>query len=300
MDVQKPDTTNIRKVWTNKTLRKIFLEIISGTQLRKCKQIKRLIVRQMNELMMNRNLTDEMIYERFFTFVHKGLSPELQSKIQHKESYRNVNRATKISQLVARYYGDVVPTSILDVGCDDGGITAVVGSIFKLPADAIHGCDIIAPPATTDPPTFTYHLSDGLTGVLPFGDGTHDVVYAFMSLHHIQTAAETLTEVYRVLKPGGLFIIREHDCINDDYAAVLDVIHGFYSMVWSNPQEKKSFKDEYWSHYWTAPELRHRIVGCGFEELMNTVRDREMPSPYFKGHIINPLKYYYAVYRKKI
>ena len=285
--MENPDTTNIRKVWTKKTSRKIFLEIISGTQLRNCKQIKRLMIRKMNELMMNATLTDEQIYACFFKFIHVDLSPELRGQIQHKENYRNVNRAKKLMQLVNKFYGN--PKSILDIGCDDGGITNVVSSLFQMSETSMHGCDII-PQTALSSPKFVYHLADTVTGKLPFEDETHDVVYAFMSLHHIQTVLITLNEIFRVLKKGGLFIIREHDCTSEDYAAILDIIHGFYSMVWSNPQEKKCFKDEYWSHYWTSHDLTANIIACGFEELMNTAN---------KGCIMNPLRYYYAVYRKK-
>lgn len=296
---KQPDTRNIRRVWSNKTSRKIFLDIISGTQLRKCKQVKRLLVRLMNEMMADDRLTDELIYARCFKFIHQDLSPDMRSKIQHKENYRNVNRANKICQLVARHLGRP-PQSILDIGCDDGAITSLVGSMLKLPPSAIHGCDIIAAPPSTQ--SFVYHMTSAeqvQTGELSCQNAVHDVVYALMSLHHIHNAMGTLAEIHRVLKPGGLFIIREHDCTNEDYAAVLDVIHGFYSMVWSNPKEKCCFKDEFWSRYWTASALHGHISNCGFERLLTTHDASANVFPtYYKGRIVNPLKYYYSVYRK--
>lgn len=41
---------------------------------------------------------------------------------------------------------------------------------------------------------------------MPFGDGSFDVVIDFGTLFHIPRAAEALSEVSRVLRPGGLFV----------------------------------------------------------------------------------------------
>lgn len=40
-------------------------------------------------------------------------------------------------------------------------------------------------------------------GYLPFADNHFDYVYSFGVLHHAADTAKTITEVYRVLKPGG-------------------------------------------------------------------------------------------------
>jgi len=299
MEIANNDTHKIRRVWQNKILKKVFLDIISNTQLQKCKQVKRLIVRLINELLSsNPAMTDDQIYARLFAYVHSELSKELSSKIQHKEEYRIVNRANKIAHFIAQYGSGMVARSVLDIGCDDGCITNVVGNLLQLPQSSMHGCDII--PLKDAPANFTFHQSTPGDSRLPFSDGEHDLIYAFMSLHHIQDCAGMLREVYRTLKPGGLFVIREHDCVSSlpGYSDVLDIMHGFYSMVWSNPQEKASFKDEYWAHYWPAQELDGLIQSLGFKMLLNTSKPREKFPQYSRGKVINPLKYYYAVYRK--
>ncbi|MBN2305157.1 MAG: methyltransferase domain-containing protein [Anaerolineae bacterium] len=46
---------------------------------------------------------------------------------------------------------------------------------------------------------------------LPFPDGSFDVVYVRQVLHHVSSLERSCAEVYRVLKPGGMFFAtREH------------------------------------------------------------------------------------------
>jgi SAM-dependent methyltransferase len=47
------------------------------------------------------------------------------------------------------------------------------------------------------------------TGVLEFSDGAFDLVTVFGVLHHIPNVSFVLSELIRVLKPGGYLIVRE-------------------------------------------------------------------------------------------
>jgi ubiquinone/menaquinone biosynthesis C-methylase UbiE len=299
-----PETYKIRELWRDQTLRRVFLDIISNTQLKKCKQLKPLLIRKISDLVHN-NAPDRQIYAELYRFVHSELPREVRCKIQHKSRYRSVNRANKIVEFISCHlYPNDRKTkglpkidSVLDLGCGEGSITNVVGRLLGLRRTNIHGCDVL-PPNEEEARLFTYRmLAHQDRNRLPYEDKQHQVIYAFMSLHHIAGVERTLAEVYRVLQPGGIFIIREHDCVTDGLALVLDVVHGFYSMVWSNPQEKKDFESEYWAKYRTARELEEVVVGQGFERVLSTHRDEPFPL-YSKGKVLNPLKYYYAVYRK--
>ena len=46
---------------------------------------------------------------------------------------------------------------------------------------------------------------------LPFPDGSFDRVLMVDALHHVVDQAETIHELYRVLKPGGRLVIEEPD-----------------------------------------------------------------------------------------
>jgi ubiquinone/menaquinone biosynthesis C-methylase UbiE len=49
---------------------------------------------------------------------------------------------------------------------------------------------------------------------LPFNDDSFDAAVLMDVIHHLETPAETLKEVVRVLKPGGLFIAFEPNNLN--------------------------------------------------------------------------------------
>lgn len=49
------------------------------------------------------------------------------------------------------------------------------------------------------------------TEYLPFPDGTFDRVLMVDALHHVLNQAETIRELYRVLKAGGILVIEEPD-----------------------------------------------------------------------------------------
>lgn len=60
--------------------------------------------------------------------------------------------------------------------------------------------------------TFDYMSGDALS----YDDASFDTVSISNSLHHLKNINQTLGEMYRVLKPGGLFIINEIFCDNQN------------------------------------------------------------------------------------
>ena len=64
------------------------------------------------------------------------------------------------------------------------------------------------------PTLATFRLFDGER--LPFKDNTFDVVFSACVFHHIPAAEHVLlmTEIHRVLSPGGVFFVFEHNPLN--------------------------------------------------------------------------------------
>jgi ubiquinone/menaquinone biosynthesis C-methylase UbiE len=63
---------------------------------------------------------------------------------------------------------------------------------------------------TTEKRLKTYGLTSNLqridAEILPFDDGFFDVVYSWGVIHHSEHPERIIREIYRVLKPGGVFI----------------------------------------------------------------------------------------------
>jgi SAM-dependent methyltransferase len=105
----------------------------------------------------------------------------------------------------------------LDVGCGRGELLGLAGGDF---AEAI-GCD---PSANMLSPGSRFKMHKQPSPVeLPFGDGSVDFVTAVCVYHHVHGSAraQLTNEIRRVLTPGGLCCIIEHNPWNPVTRAVV-------------------------------------------------------------------------------
>ncbi len=122
----------------------------------------------------------------------------------YRERYRAMRPGWKSSgdQLEAMVRSHVTPKSrVLDLGCGRGGVVELLWRDVRLAA----GLD-------PDSPSLAEHRAAGMPVIrgvgerLPFVDGAFDLVVCVWVLEHLREPARTLTEVRRVLTPGGHFI----------------------------------------------------------------------------------------------
>ena len=93
----------------------------------------------------------------------------------------------------------------LDLGCGDGGFTAVL-------ADA--GADVVGAEVAQEALERARRVHHGLRfelvavdGPLPFGDQAFDLVWASEVIEHVADTSRWLSEVRRVLAPGGRLLM---------------------------------------------------------------------------------------------
>jgi SAM-dependent methyltransferase len=67
-------------------------------------------------------------------------------------------------------------------------------------------------------------VEDQISGRLPFDDQSFDVIFARAVLHHIADLRSAMSEFFRVLRPGGVFVAAREHVITDpsDLPAFLD------------------------------------------------------------------------------
>lgn len=131
----------------------------------------------------------------------------------HGHGHARANHATRTATDSAAF---LLPhltkdTRLLDVGCGPGTITrGLADRIVELGGSPgqVAGVDrtIDAPSSPSDP-----RFLRGDIYALPVPDDTMDVVFVSQTLHHLPDPVAAIRECARVLRPGGLFAIREVD-----------------------------------------------------------------------------------------
>ena len=199
---------------------------------------------------VDQHLNDSLIYGNLFRVLHAkaialekegGIKPETGDN-KHMDYSSSANRAGKrVSGLTSILPSFFIPKSLLDIGCAEGSITGSLAQKYKIGPDKAQGVDIAGigddgySAGRESDKRMTFQVYDGIN--LPFDDNSFDLIVAVMSFHHVEHIDELLTEVFRVLAPGGYLVIREHDCEDNERAVVIDIVHGLYSLVWRNPPE---------------------------------------------------------------
>ncbi|AYV86732.1 MAG: hypothetical protein Sylvanvirus7_30 [Sylvanvirus sp.] len=219
--------------------------------------------------------------------------------------------------------------SFLDIGCGDGTITKAIAQLYHIPPQHAHGCDIYDVQKVDVTPSqelkelkefeqseqlketsITFTLLQDTTSkngekVLPYESESFDVVFALMSFHHMKNVEATIQDLYRVLRPHGVLILREHDLYLPNLSVVLDVVHGLYDRVWNKHACDISFSDTYYAHYrsrdqWQRLLEQSRFVMCPSSPDRKDIYRVQLPAHKFQlgRYIHNPIVSYYGVYHK--
>ncbi|MEG3436436.1 methyltransferase domain-containing protein [Pannus brasiliensis CCIBt3594] len=102
-------------------------------------------------------------------------------------------------------------SALLDVGCGIGGSTLYLAEKFHANATGITLSPVQAARATERAREFhveekvTFQVANALE--TPFSDNTFDLVWSLESGEHMPDKVKFLRECYRVLKPGGTFLM---------------------------------------------------------------------------------------------
>lgn len=295
--------------------REHLLYIMRNIKLRRSREASQLLLDRLLDN-LERGYNDEENYNDLFEYLHGDLlkRPHIARQLEEQPqgTKRAEHRVVDTCRLVQKL--NITADTFLDFGCSEGSITASLGAQLGLVTDQIHGCDVLPLPESKRV-GFLFAQTDGVH--LPYADGTFPLVTAFMSLHHVEQLRPALSEIYRILRPGGYLLIREHDCRPPELAVFLDVLHGMYASVWNEPRETNDFCTTYWAHYRTREDWHDVLKNSGFELVPTEDEFALPPAPHFGDSaeldggsrgakrrnigdrkLVNPFRYYYDVFRK--
>ena len=93
-----------------------------------------------------------------------------------------------------------------------------------------------------------------------------DLITCVMVLHHIEAPEKQIAAMSRTVNPGGLVILKEHDCFNAQEKMLVDIEHSLF-IVRNDPKDwKKKVKEQkIYCRPWT--EWTKMFEACGFENV---------------------------------
>jgi SAM-dependent methyltransferase len=187
----------------------------------------------------------------------------------------------------------IEPSCYLDIGCFDGGITHSIAKYFKLHKLQTHGVDIKSYGGDSGYSNITFSQYDGK--ILPYSDNSFDLITCLMVLHHVpeDNLKILMSEINRVMRPGGVVILREHNVSNNTERMSLDVMHNFYDCVWDGSHyiSNDEIQTNHWkTNYKSNDEWTEIFITNGF--------DVYTPAIVFNNFKLNPFMTYMCSYRK--
>lgn len=122
-------------------------------------------------------------------------------------------KSDDLLRTVKQTFGEARSLKLLDVGCGVGNYHSAWVAHFS----EVHGIDVSSASidvARAANPSVTYSVYEGTQ--IPYGDRTFDVLVTICVMHHVPPAQwpELAREFARVLKPGGLALVYEHNPLN--------------------------------------------------------------------------------------
>lgn len=282
-------------VWTtrNSDLKQRIEQFLGGKVYHEFKHVdSKYLSRKLGDYIIHERLNDKQIYQKIHSMLFTASRRQKSTLGESQE--RSDNRVQEITDMLFQNIRNFAPQSFVDVGCAEGSITAALGKDLKTKVENTHGCDVRNLSAHDG---FVFSRISETDGVLPYEDASHPLVVCLMVLHHIPEPQKTLSEIYRILEPGGYLLIREHDCDPENLAMVLDLVHGLYSMSLKDPIEDPSFCETYFARYFSQEECIDMVTRTGFLQTTRPSKQRDEPHA---RKIRNPQRFYYALFQKPI
>jgi len=202
---------------------------------------------------VNDNISDYDIYNNIrMEVIGNSISSSLLLTNNTDDVNNDADRGNYLSNIIL----DCVPArlktkgaigKLLDYGCSEGYITSELGRQLGISSNQVYGADVRM--CSGNGYTFIKLSDEQDNEILPFDDGTVDVIVASMVLHHVKNQSHVISEFKRILSPNGIVIIREHDCVDSYFSVFLDIVHGLYSFVSSTNIKWYHHHYHHYRHY---------------------------------------------------
>lgn len=168
---------------------------------------------------------------------------------------------------------------VLDIGAGNGDIINALKHYYQLPKKNVYAIDQKLPDLK-DVTSLTYTKK----GTIPLEDNSINVILLYAVLHHIEPTIrnQVMKEIQRILAPGGIVIIREHD---DDKSKEFYQYIDFIHILW----------------YVTRDETQDPLYMLNRQEFTDMFEDIGLESIYYTSYDEpNTQHIYHEIFQKPI
>ena len=197
--------------------------------------------------------------------------------MNHKIDVRQRNIIRILASFLKRFpsLASIKPERYLDLGCGNGELTLKVSKIMG--AKEVYGVDIDEESLllATEKQIKTFKV-DLNRDRLPFEDNTFDLVTSFDVIHYLVNTDNLISEAYRVLKPGGYFIITTFNLASwvNRLLLLLGYLPYFCEVSFSVDVEKRPFQNSSGVggviRAYTFKTLQRHLEYYGFDVIYST------------------------------
>jgi len=131
--------------------------------------------------------------------------------------------------LVAEIADQFLAKRMLDLGCGTGDLVRYLGRAFNHSYSGIDQSESEIAIARKSFPDWSFDF--GRAEAMPYGRNEFECIVSHMFLHMVSDLGGTLSEIRRVLKPGGVFVslYRDPGYVNSNLKGIREIIWGYIS-----------------------------------------------------------------------
>lgn len=230
---------------------------------------------------IDKGYNDKQIFKLFHTYYWKNIKQEPNK--QKEAEFRAINKSKELKELFTgiKYNKDIY----LDIGCEECILPISFGKVLGIEnVNCVNIKDWESNyninKSNMSKCKFKYY--DGIN--LPYDKNTISIISTTMVLHHIkpEDRNKLLQNVYNVLSPRGLLVIREHDSIGKMFDDYVDFIHRFYDSILL---KKFHWLDKYTTFYQSKENWKKEITSYGFKIIRNKTYDKKVDRPFMEIYV---------------
>lgn len=202
---QQEPVPDLRQAWSDRECRSLLEKVIARGMLADSPGLADRFLGRIEQLCLS-NCTPDQIYESLARFWKSAQFASEFKRLNRQDEDLRIQR--RINQIVAILPADFLIQSFCDIGCGDGRITSGLAEKWQLKYGQVFGADIFDR-LHSDTQFQALPMRDQSS--IPTKDSSLSVLTALMTLHHHPAPQDMIAEMSRVLKSGGIAIIRESD-----------------------------------------------------------------------------------------